>query len=246
MKTSIAFDIEVVSENALLLSWQQTISAVQHSDIIALQTQLNAQLTELIIESVASYHCLMIYYDFLKINTDELITKIHDIASTNSPEKDKLSGDIHSATPLTEQPCISIPVYYDTEQEWDLRAVAQQCGISIEEVIKLHSSSVYRSYALGFTPGFCYLASLPKALTLPRKSTPRTKVPKGAVAIAEQQTAVYPNESPGGWHIIGQIPLAMYQTHNGEFTPAITVGKNVQFYAISKAQFLAMKQSEKL
>ena len=95
---------------------------------------------------------------------------------------------------------------------------------------------------MGFTPGFCYLASLPNILHLPRKASPRTQVPKGAVAIAEQQTAVYPNQSPGGWHIIGQTPLPMYSTKNGQFNAKINVGQNVKFYAISKAEFIVMQQ----
>jgi KipI family sensor histidine kinase inhibitor len=235
--TSNDFTIEIVSENALLLSWQQQISTTQHNKIIALQALLNLRLSTLITESVASYHCLIIYYQFKTISTDALIDKINLIAAESS-----------SSNILVEQQhtsCIQIPVYYDTDRQWDLQGVAQHCDITIEEVIKLHSSTMYRSYALGFTPGFCYLASLPDMLTMARKSSPRTKVPKGAVAIAEQQTAIYPNESPGGWHIIGQTPLPMYQSDNGEFSTTIAIGQNVQFYAISKAEFLALQKSDK-
>jgi KipI family sensor histidine kinase inhibitor len=236
--TSNDFTIEVVSENALLLSWQQQISTTQHNEIIALQALLNLRLATLITESVASYHCLIVYYQFQTISTDALIDKINLIATESANSDDMLVKQQHTS-------CIQIPVYYDTDQQWDLQEVAQYCGITIEEVIKLHSSTVYRSYALGFTPGFCYLASLPDRLTMARKSSPRTKVPKGAVAIAEQQTAIYPNESPGGWHIIGQTPLPMYQSDNGEFSTAILVGQNVQFYGISKVEFLTLQKSAK-
>lgn len=231
------FSIEILTENALMLTWPQHISITQHNKIIALQVLLKKQLSELIIESVASYHCLVIYYQFQLISTAALIKKITDVAADKKNITDNLADKQHT------QACIQIPVYYDTQQQWDLHAVAKQCDISIEEVIKLHSSVTYRSYALGFTPGFCYLASLPKALTMARKSSPRTKVPKGAVAIAEQQTAIYPNESPGGWHIIGQTPLPMYQYNDGEFIPAVTVGQSVQFYAISKAEFVTRQKS---
>ena len=117
--------------------------------------------------------------------------------------------------------------------------------MSIDNVIKQHSSQTYHGYALGFTPGFCYLASLPHALHLPRKSSPRLKVPQGAVAIAEQQSAIYPIESPGGWHIIGQTPLPMFASKNGEFNATINVGQNVKFYAITQAEFIALKQGLK-
>jgi KipI family sensor histidine kinase inhibitor len=234
---SATVSIEVVAENALLLSWPQQVSEAQHNDIITLQSILKQQLSALIIESVASYHCLMIYYQFQLTSTESLIKKITAIAAAL---KKTTANLVDNQQPQT---CIQIPVYYDTQQQWDLHTVAEHCNISITEVIKLHSSMVYRSYALGFTPGFCYLATLPKALTMARKSSPRTKVPKGAVAIAEQQTAIYPNESPGGWHIIGQTPLPMYQCNNAEFTATIKVGQSVQFYSISKAEFLALQQS---
>lgn len=236
-----AFSIEVVAENTILLSWPQQVSIIQHNDIITLQSLLKEQLAELIIESVASYHCLMIYYPFQLISTEALIDKITAIATGKKNATKNLAKNlVDNQRPPT---CIQIPVYYDTEQQWDLHAVAKHCNISIAEVIKQHSSTNYRSYALGFTPGFCYLASLPKGLSVPRKSSPRTKIPKGAVAIAEQQTAIYPNESPGGWHIIGQTPLPMYQCKDGNFTPTISIGQSVKFYSISKTEFLALQQS---
>ena len=241
---SATFSIEVVAENAVLLSWPQQISAEQHNNIIALQSALKQQLSSLIVDSVASYHCLMIYYQFQLISTETLIERITTISTDTNYALN--NPDDNSSSEQQPQACIQIPVYYDTQQQWDLQKVAQHCDISSNEVIKQHSSTIYRSYALGFTPGFCYLASLPEALSVPRMSSPRTKVPKGAVAIAEQQTAIYPNESPGGWHIIGQTPLPMYKCKNGKFIPTITVGQRVQFYAISKTEFLALEQSAAL
>ncbi len=239
--SATAFSIEVVAENAILLSWPQQVSVVQHNEILTLQSLLKQQLSALIVESVASYHCLMIYYKIQLISTERLTEQITTIANRKKNANKNLATNLvaNQQTPSD----IQIPVYYDTEQQWDLHVVAKHCNMSIAEVIKQHSSTIYRSYALGFTPGFCYLASLPKTLTMARKSSPRTKVPKGAVAIAEQQTAIYPNESPGGWHIIGQTPLPMYQCSNGEFTPMISIGQSVQFYSISKAEFLTIQQS---
>lgn len=230
--SAVDFNIELVAENALLLSWHPQVSSAQHHNIITLQAELKDKLPELILESVASYHCLMIYYPFQHIAAQTLIEHILAIASQQNNKE--------QAAPTAGT--IRIPVYYDIEQQWDLNHVATSCQLSTEQVIKLHSSTVYRSYALGFTPGFCYLASLPKAIVMPRKASPRIKVPKGAVAIAEQQTAVYPNESPGGWHIIGQTPIPMYHSVNGQFSATINVGQSVQFYRISKAQFITMQQ----
>ena len=229
------FSLDIVAENALLLSWRSEISTAQHNEIIALQTVIEQQLGELIIETIASYHCLMVYFNHQVITSADIIEQIKQLAQYHQ-QNNKLTDYIPAAD------CIEIPVYYDTEQKWDLAEVAHQCNMSNDEVIKQHSSTIYRGFALGFTPGFCYLASLPNILHLPRKASPRTQVPKGAVAIAEQQTAVYPNQSPGGWHIIGQTPLPMYSTKNGQFNAKINVGQNVKFYAISKAEFIVMQQ----
>ncbi len=223
-----AFTIDVVAENAILLSWQAQISLSQHQEIISLQALLEQQLHELIIETVASYHCLMVYFAHQLVTSTKIIKQIKQLASNHS-------DTLKSQTPPVK--CIKIPVYYDIEQQWDLAEVAKRCKLSIDEVIQQHSAGIYRGFALGFTPGFCYLASVPKSLQLPRKSSPRVKVPKGGVAIAEQQSAIYPIESPGGWHIIGQTPLPMFESKNGQFTATIKVGANVQFYPISKAEF---------
>ncbi len=233
IQTNVSLDI--VAENALLLSWRSEISTAQHNEIIALQTVIEQQLGELIIETIASYHCLMVYFRHQVITSADIIEQIKQLAKYHR-QTNKLTDNSNAVD------CIKIPVYYDTEQKWDLAEVAHRCNISPDAVIKQHSSAIYRGFALGFTPGFCYLASLPDILHLPRKSSPRTQVPKGAVAIAEQQTAVYPNQSPGGWHIIGQTPLPMYNTKNGQFNATINVGQNVKFYAISKAEFIAMQQ----
>ena len=165
-----------------------------------MQTLIKHQLDAYVIETIASYHCLIIYFRHQMITSTEITEQIKHLAKHHQ-QPTQLTDNSLSVD------CIKIPVYYDIEQQWDLAEVATRCNISNDEVIKQHSSTIYRGFALGFTPGFCYLASLPDTLHLPRKSSPRTQVPKGAVAIAEQQTAVYPNQSPGGWHIIGQTPL---------------------------------------
>jgi len=233
------FTIEVVAENALLLSWQAKISLTQHNNIITLQAIIEQQLGDLVIETVASYHCLMVYFSHQLSTSTQVIEKINRLAKRPTNNLD--NNHLPRSQPVNVD-CIQIPVYYDTEQQWDLANVAKRCNMSIDEVIKQHCAQHYHGFALGFTPGFCYLASLPESLRLPRKSSPRTKVPKGAVAIAEQQSAIYPIESPGGWHIIGQTPLPMYESKNGQFNVTIKVGQNVKFYAISKAEFIVLQQ----
>ena len=100
-----------------------------------------------------------------------------------------------------------LPIRYDGV---DLESVATQCRLSIDEVIKIHSTAVYTVAFVGFLPGFPYLRGLPPALHLPRRPTPRTRVPAGAVAIANDQTGIYPQASPGGWHLIGTTTAQLF------------------------------------
>ncbi|TKB50474.1 5-oxoprolinase subunit PxpB [Ferrimonas sediminicola] len=110
---------------------------------------------------------------------------------------------------LTQEPprCLTLPIHYDGE---DLHEVAQRCGLSPREVIALHCGVNYRVAWLGFLPGFAYLDGLPEPLQLPRRSTPRVSVPAGSLAIAGSQSALYPCESPGGWHLIGRCNLTLF------------------------------------
>ena len=219
-------NIEFVAENAVLLTWPEVIEPEQHQQIILIEQAIKQHFSCVILESITSYNSLILYYQFQKITQTQLVEQLTTLININH----KLDNSINNTI-------IEIPVYYGEEAGWDLRSLAGEKNISIEEIIHLHCSRQYRAYALGFTPGFCYLASLVPQLVLPRKAKPRIKVPTGAVAIAEQQTAVYPSESPGGWHIIGQTPKAMFSMTKGIFTPTITVGDTVVFKAIDKTMF---------
>lgn len=232
-------NIHFVAENALLLTWDEIICAEQHKEILALEKTIKQEFSPLILESISSYSSLIIYYDFQQIRSKRLIKRLTDLIN-NLITNQKSNLKNQYVISAKEASAINIPVYYGEDAGWDLTALAQQTQLSIDEIITLHSQQSYRAYALGFTPGFCYLASLNEKLSVPRKATPRTSVPKGAVAIAELQTAIYPNESPGGWHIIGQTPMPMFSFCNGEFVPKISVGDTVTYSPIDKKEFLAL------
>lgn len=230
-------EIIPLGDSAVMLLWPDIICPLQHQNIIATEQFIRQQLTSYLIDSVASYASLALYYDVDQVSYQDLAKAIKDtlkrfkenvISQTRSQAIDSSADD---------NKLIEIPVYYGEEYALDLAEIAQQKKLTTEEVIELHSGTRYRAYALGFTPGFCYLASLNNQIQLPRRNSPRAKVPAGAVAIAEQQTAVYPSESPGGWHIIGQTPLPMLQQGDGQLTPRINIGDEVQFIAIDKDTF---------
>ena len=116
--------------------------------------------------------------------------------------------------------------------------VIERGKISVDEVIEIHQQQEYRVYAIGFAPGFAYLGEVDERIAAPRLATPRQKVPRGAVAIADRQTAVYPAVSPGGWNLIGLCPTRMFNPENDPSMP-VQVGDRVRFAAIDRDDFLA-------
>jgi len=124
-----------------------------------------------------------------------------------------------------EAAAVELPVVYDGE---DLDDVAAATALSVEEVVARHGAVTYRCAFCGFAPGFAYLTGLDSSLQLPRRSTPRTRIPAGAVAIAAEYSAVYPSASPGGWHLIGRTDAPMWNTERNP--PALVVpGATVRF-----------------
>jgi inhibitor of KinA len=220
-------------ENSVLIVWPEKVCPKQHQEITQYQRHIKMKLSSFVVETVSSYNSLMVYYRFDLISfqqfTDKLLMTWKNFSKITIPQTDT-NTDSMSKT-------IEIPVYYGADAGWDLQSLSDNLDLSIEDIISLHSKRVYHAYALGFTPGFCYLASIDKSLQVSRKEKPRLVIPKGAVAIAEQQTAVYPLKSPGGWHIVGQTPIEMFSATDNSFSSTITVGQQVFFNPINKDEF---------
>lgn len=115
-----------------------------------------------------------------------------------------------SEVQIPESRQVAIPVIYGGESGPDLAVVAEHAGLSIRQVVELHSSTEYVVYFIGFQPGFPYLGGLDPRLHIPRRAEPRVTVPAGSVGIGGSQTGVYPLASPGGWQLIGQTPVALF------------------------------------
>jgi KipI family sensor histidine kinase inhibitor len=131
---------------------------------------------------------------------------------------------------------ITIPVCYDTSFGLDLKEVSGQTGLSAEEIIKIHTASLYRVFMLGFTPGFPYLGETDARISCSRKETPRQIVPEGSVGLAGRQTGIYPVASPGGWQIIGRTPLKIFNP-GSENIFMIWPGDRVLFKSIDLKEF---------
>jgi inhibitor of KinA len=173
---------------------------------------------------VVGYCSVTVYFDPLRINGDDLESRLRRLAANVRD-----AGDIDGAE-------IYVDVCYGGEFGPDLSEVAAHVGISEADVIAIHAERTYRVYVVGFIPGFPYMASVDERLALPRRVTPRTRVPAGSVAIAAGQTGIYPRETPGGWHLIGRTHVKPYDRSRSNpflFKP----GDRVRFRPIDRAQF---------
>ena len=177
-----------------------------------------------IIEIIPSYTSIFISYDIFKHDFETLKKLLIKNINLESQE-------------ISEERIITIDVYYNIEVGLDLEYMSLKTKLSIDEIIKIHSDKLYDVYAVGFLPGFAYLASVDERIALPRLSSPRKQIPKGSVAIADTQTAVYPQASPGGWNIVGRTAMKLFDKNLETLSP-FNVGDKVKFNPISKEEFL--------
>jgi inhibitor of KinA len=211
------------SERAILVEWPTRIDMKILKDIINFKDLIEQNNIKQILELKIAYNSLLVIYDKYITNFEHEITSIDKIYHSN-----KTFNKIDVLL-------WSIPVCYDDIFGLDLELISKEKNISKEEIIKRHSEVVYTVYFIGFLPGFLYLGGLDEALYTPRKSTPRLCIEKGAVAIGENQTGVYPNASPGGWNIIGNSPINFFDVSKDKpcFAKA---GDQIQFYPVSKKE----------
>ena len=218
-------NIEMVSNQACLLTFSQVISEAT-SNYIAQVTQQLAKLAG-IVDLVPSYTTLLVVFDDDHYDRFAIFKTIRQTIEAIDPNDFSVK----------DQREVVIPVYYGKEVGPDIEDVASHCKLSIDEVIKRHHETTYRAYAIGFTPGFAFLGNTPDELHVPRKTTPRLKVPIGSVALAENQTAVYPSVTPGGWQIIGRTPVNLIDWGSKNLA-LIAMGDSVRFEPISRDEFL--------
>jgi len=212
-------------EHAILIEWPNEIERAILDDILIFIEHLkNTRLKENSWEMVPAYNSLTL------INREQMINHV-------SLSKDLIAWyDERRAVAKKSSYLWKLPVCYDLEFGIDLEEVAKIEGKTIEQIITLHTSCSYTVFGIGFLPGFMYLGGLPRDLETPRKAVPRLHVEKGAVGLAGKQTGIYPQNSPGGWNIIGNCPVPIFDTSK-ENPCFVNVGDTIQFYSITKAQY---------
>jgi inhibitor of KinA len=182
------------------------------------------------IEMVPAYNSLAIFYNVATIKK-----QYAPLRTAFEFVKDLIEEKIKSIKVLKQQnqKLISIPVYYNGE---DLSAVATQQGLSVEDIIHIHTSIPYRVFMIGFLPGFPYMGKVDERIAVARHASPRTNVQAGSVGIAGLQTGIYPLQSPGGWQLIGQTPIKIFDVKKND-PSLLKPGDRVQFISISKETF---------
>jgi KipI family sensor histidine kinase inhibitor len=203
-----------LGEEAWILTLGERIDHGLHERVVAVADLIGVAALPGVREIVPGYTTVTVSFDSARADAEELGAALERLLA-DAPAR------LSAPLPRT----VEIPVRYDGP---DLDEVAERTGLSRSLVVERHSARWYRVYLLGFAPGFAYLGELDPSLELPRRQSPRTRVPPGSVAIAGLQTAVYPLATPGGWHLIGTTNLRLFDP--AADPPALLrVGDQVRF-----------------
>ena len=214
----------ISSVDSLIIYFGDVITSEISSKVKKAYRCLKNQNIDGLIEIIPSYTSIFISYDIFKYDFESLKKLLEKAINFN------IKDDF-------EEKLITIDVYYGLEVSYDLEKIAFEKSLSIDEVIQIHSNKIYDVYTIGFLPAFAYLADVDERISTSRLQTPRKEVPKGSVAIADNQTAVYPKTSPGGWNIVGKTALELFDK-NLENLTIFEIGNKVKFNPISKEEFL--------
>ncbi len=235
------FALTSVSENCLQLSLEKAENYTNQEKTNSIGRIYDKVKVELykqdssikITDLVPAYSTLLIFFDFF-------INSHHDLIEFITQCLKDLAGKPIADLSSSSKEIIKIPTYYDSEVASELHRVALLNTLSEQQVVELHSNRVYSVCAVGFLPGFAFLGFLPDALATPRLETPRVHTPKGSVGIADQQTGVYPSDSPGGWNIIGRTPIEMLNSKKTQPSCIVKVGDKVKFVSIGRKEFIQL------
>jgi inhibitor of KinA len=218
------FRIVPAGDAALLVELPSRIDPDISDRAVALARGVSDACAAMVRDVVVGYCSVTVYFDPLQVDAAWLEARVAHLAST--------THGIATAPGAV----IDVPVCYGGEYGPDLPDVAAFAGVPEHDVVAMHSAVTYRVYVVGFVPGFPYMASVDPRLAIPRRATPRTRVPAGSVAVASGQTGIYPAETPGGWHLIGRTPLKPYdESRAAPF--AFTPGDRVRFHPVGPDTF---------
>lgn len=216
-------------DRALVVEFGDRIDRELSADVLRLGAIIGSSALDGVVETVPTFRSLTVYYDPLVTTRAKLQPAIAGL----------LEGEHR---PQASASLWRVPACYEGEFAPDLDDVACLTGLTRGDIVALHSSTRFHVYMLGFLPGFPYMGDLPEVLALPRRANPRTRVPAGSISIAMTLTAIYPYESPGGWHLIGATPVRLFDARQA--SPALfNPGDAISFEPIDPDRFAAIREA---
>jgi inhibitor of KinA len=229
--------LEPVGDRCLLVVLGPTIEAETTARVLALAAYLQDHPLPGVTDVAPAFTTVALHYDPLAY-ADARPTPYHGIAA-------RVQAALRTGVPPFEQGAreVRIPVCYGGEYGPDLAEVAARCGLSTEEVVRLHSSSASVVYTFYFAPGNPFAGGLDERLRVPRRATPRTRVPAGSVAIANGLTTIYEVAMPGGWSLIGRTPMSMFDLRRDP-PVRLRLGDRLRFVPVPPEEFEILRDKE--
>src|SRR5262245_22580775 len=219
----LACKILPAGDTALVVELGDTIDRRISAQVLALGRLLTERRLDGVVEIVPTFRSLTVHYEPLVIPAARLIAQIEE-----------LGRELHVAPAAARR--WRVPVCYDARVAPDLDHVSNRCGLSPAQLVERHSTVAYHVYMLGFLPGQAYLGDLPPELGLARRETPRRTIPAGSLGIAMTMTCIFPQQTPCGWHLIGQSAVPLWRT--GPLAGALLApGDEVTFQPISLREY---------
>ena len=225
-------NINQISEQAFLLDFGNDITKEINQNVLNIFYYISKKIQKNnflgLKNCVPSYNKLLIHFNPSKKNKEEIINFINNIEIT----KVKLESSLKE---------IDIPICYDEEFSLDIKNVSKKINIDEDIIIKSHLSTNFFVYMIGFMPGLPFMGDLESNLNISRLITPRLLIPSGSVGIVEKFCVIYPNESPGGWNIIGKTPIKLFFKDKKNPT-LLNPGSKIKFRSISKKEFFELEK----
>ena len=213
-------------DTALVVEFGTEVDRHVSALVLALAARVEAAKIAGIVETVPTFRSLMVHYDPLHLGVADLKRQL-------APMLDGLEASEQAGRQWR------LPACYDASFALDLGEVAERTGLTSDQVVRAHSSTMFHVYMLGFLPGFPYMGDLPAELALPRRENPRIKVPKGAISIAMRMSAIYTLESPGGWHVLASTPAPLWDQRR-DHPVLLAAGDKVSFEPIGVGDYASL------
>jgi len=234
-----AYKILPCGDHAITLHFGNVIDEAINQQVLLLFKRIKRQHITGVKDVIPAYSSITVVYDVVSVRrvykNSTAYNSMLGILTEILYDDEELSAQIEKT--------IRIPVCYEPAFALDLYEMAVRKHMQPEDIARLHYSKTYTVFMLGFLPGFAYMGTTVDELAMPRKSTPRASVKEGSVGVAGKQTGIYPLESPGGWNIIGQTPLKMFDVAKPEAV-MLMPGDKIQFYPITGKVFNDIKAAQ--